>query len=144
MRSNTHTLMNAHSKGPLTWLVSMATELGPHNPVQKPLTERGKHGNTHTHTQKCVYDTDCTEDGITHSYIIHPRSISTLYLFLELSNPFLLALIMHCSLCTDTKTKRGSTYQKIMRGNVCAWARDGGNLIAIKPLLNIPLTTKLL
>lgn len=141
MRSNTHTLMNAHSKGPLTWLVSMATELGPHNPVQKPLTERGKHGNTHT---KCVYDTDCTEDGRKHSYIIHRRSISALYLSLELSNPFLLALIMHCSLGTDTKTERGSTYQKIMRGNVCARARDGGNLIAINPLLNIPLTTKLL
>lgn len=47
---HTHALMNAHSKGPLTWLVSMATELGPHNPVQKPLTERGKHENTHTHT----------------------------------------------------------------------------------------------
>jgi len=93
---------------------------------------------------KYVCDTDCTEDGRIHSYLIHHRSISALYLSLELSNPFLHALIMHCSLSTDTKTNRVSTYQKIMLGNVCAHARDGGNLIAIKPLLNIPLTTKLL
>ncbi len=31
---------------------------------------------------------------------------------------------MHCSLRTDTETKRGSTHQKIMRGNVCVCAGE--------------------